>query len=814
MEALLPDLRYAVRSLRKSPTFTVVASVTLALGLGVTTAGWSLAHWLLLRPVPGVEDPGRVAFVLSASRGSSPLAAAAGLRVTWVSYAQHGELTARAPALSGLAGYQDGEVNLGAAGAQPRRANVHYVMPSYFTVLGVRPTLGRPLLPEDDALPEAMPVAVISDQMWAAFFNRDPSVLGKAISVNGRPFAVVGVAPPAFRGTERLRQTDLWLPGRLEERARLGGYYQFVGRLSPEATFAQVEAQLHAGFEALGESSYPQVFRGLGVRPAQRSQVTQFVRLTVAATFLVLLIGCANVANLFLFRGMARRSLTAMQKVLGAGAGALARRHVTEALILALPAALLGLLLASYLVTLFNDARPGRWMEPFGHIPIAWPAVAVGGLLAVISATLAAAAPAAAAIQTDPREAIQGTARTHAPRAATLRRTLTVIQLGLSLSLLVGALLLLGTLRRLSSIDVGFEPRGVLVLQVAPREVGYSEVQAQRYYRDLLARLQAAPGLGEVAIAWQAPFIGLTRIGPMLPHGASTDSTAFRVRSNAVSPEYFRLLKMQFIEGRNFRSSPFAPESTPRREVILSRSVARRVFGDRPAVGQTVLPRVGGAPAEVVGVVEDSRWESLEPSGLPAEDPRSIIYGSFWTRGGSPLAAILVRSNLPDAVAVEVTRRAATEADPSLPLYGVTTMSELIQRSLADRILFARVLTALAALAVVLAAIGLYGVIAYGVAAHTREFGIRIALGAEAGAILRLVAREAAVLGGMGVAFGLAGAAALSRLIASRLYGVGALDPATYLFAAGILLVVAVLAALIPARAATRVDPMVALRAE
>jgi len=242
--------------------------MTLAVGLGVTMAAWSLAHWLLLRPGPGVQDPDRLALVFSASRGSSALAAAAGLQVTWVSYDQHRELAARTPALSGLAGYQEGEVNLGAAGAQPRRASVHYVMPAYFTVLGVGPMLGRPLLPEDDVLPAAIPVAVISDQLWTRLFSRDPGVVGRPVTVSGRAFTVVGVAPPAFRGTERLRPTDLWLPGRLEERARLGGYYQFVARLAAGASFAQAEAQLGAAFGAIGESSRPQVFRRLGVRPA------------------------------------------------------------------------------------------------------------------------------------------------------------------------------------------------------------------------------------------------------------------------------------------------------------------------------------------------------------------------------------------------------------------------------------------------------------------------------------------------------------------------------------------------------------------
>jgi len=821
METFLADLRHAVRSLRTSPTFTLVASLTLAVGIGATITSLSLIHWLVLRPIPGIDRPDELALVWSTSRRPpGPLvAAAAGLQPRWVSYTEHQELMRSLPALSGLAAFQRGEANLGAPGAQPRRANVHYVMPSYFTVLGVRPVVGRPLLPEDDAPPEGQPVAVISDELWAGLFNRDPGAMGKDVVVNGRPFTIVGVAPPAFRGIERLGRTDLWLPGRVlgrnarQEGYFMGGYYEFVARVATGATFAQAEAQLHAAFGALEEDRDARVFRGLGIPPLQRPQVSRFMRLTLAASLLVLVIACANVANLLLFRGLARRSMTAMQKVMGAGIGALIRRQLTEGAVLVVPAILAGLLLASWFTLSLEGARLGRSMEPFVQIPIVWSVVAVGAALALITALLAAVAPAVAASRTDPRDAIQGTARTQARGAARLRGSFAVIQLSLSLTLLVGALLLLGTLQRLNAIDPGFEPRGVLVLSVNPGDMGPSEAQARGYYRALLARLQAAPGLDQVAVAWQAPFVGLVRVGRIRPPGSSSDAEEFRVRQNLVSPDYLPLLQTSFVEGRNFTPQEFLPDSSAPRKVILSQSVARRLFGDRPAAGQ-VLPGRNGRPTEVVGVVEDGRWENLEGSLGPfLVEPGLMTYAPF---PGSPLggAVILVRSRLPDGVAAETVQRVAGEVDPRLPAYGVTSMPDLIRRTLADRILLARMLGLLAFLAVALAAVGLYGLVAYGVAAHTREFGIRIALGAEARSILGLVVREAALLGGIGVAVGSAGAAALSRLIANRLYGVSPLDPATYLLAAGVLFAVCLVAALLPARAATRVDPMVALRAE
>ena len=813
---MLADLRYAIRSLRNSLGFTLVAAVTLAVGISAVTAAFSLANWLLRRPIPGISEPNRIAVVWFVSKSPGPLFAAAGVQPTFLSYAEYQDLKGRLPALPGLAGYHRGQVNLGAAGTLPRRVNVHYVMPQYFTVLGLRPALGRPLLDEDDVAPQGMPAAVISDELWAVLFGRDSSAVGKSVIVDGRAFTVVGVTPPGFRGIERLEHTDLWLPGRVMETARLGGYYEYVARLAPGATFGQAEAQLHAGVAAFGEDRDVQVFHGVGVPPLQRRQVEQFVRLTFIASILVWLISSANVANLLLFRGLARRPITAMLKVLGAPTGAVIRRQLTESLVLTVPALSAGILLARWFVMAFNGAGLGSWTEPFEGISLVWPVVALGCVMAVAAAVLAAIAPSVMAARMDPRDAVQATARTLAGGTAYLRRTLSVIQLALSLTLLVGALLLLGTLRRLNAIDPGFDPRGVLVLSVTPNEVDFrNPFQTPRlrtYYRELRDRLESA-GLGQVAVAWQAPFVGAIGVDGLLPPGASSDSARVRVRENAVSPEYFRLLNLPIIEGRGFTSAEFMPDPSAPRKIILSRSVARRLFGDRPAVGHLIYESVGEPPYQVVGVVGDSHWESLEPSFSVVQGTGLMVYYPFGQSGLGP-AVVLTRSALPDKVAAETVKRVAGEVDPSLPAYGVTSMLQLIQRTLSDRILFARVLWLLSALAVALAAVGLYGLIAYGVAAHTREFGIRIALGAESRAILVLVLREAALLGAGGVALGLAGAVALSRLIANRLYGMSALDPGTYVVAVALLFIMVLLASYIPARAATRVDPLVALRAE
>lgn len=385
------------------------------------------------------------------------------------------------------------------------------------------------------------------------------------------------------------------------------------------------------------------------------------------------------------------------------------------------------------------------------------------------------------------------------------------------MTLIVSALLLVRTLRNLNSVDLGFDPRGVVLLEVEAPRGAYSDTQLRSYYRKLLAGVRAEPAIQSAALAWRAPFMGYLRVLSVLEPVPAEGTTRIGVRDNSASPEYFGILNMRLLAGRVFTEEEFLPPPDAPRKIVISETLARRLFGDTPAVGRQVALSGGGTEGpryEVLGVVADSRWEAIEenaPTMFPAV-PNAMMFRPF--QGSPGPAVLLVRSPLSEPVAVEAVRRAAAEVDPALPLFGVTTVTELIRRHLSERILFARALSALSVLAVVLAGVGLYGLIAFGVAAHTREFGIRIALGAKSERILRMVLREAVILASIGVVAGWLGALALGRLIQTRLYGVSAIDPATYVLAAGVLVVVAVGAGLMPARAATRVDPMVALRAE
>lgn len=818
------DLRYAIRSLRNSPTFSLVAIVTLALGIGVSTAGFSLADWLLLRPVPGVTRPDRVAVVWNAYR------ARFGMMPKTFSYQQYDAIRSELTALSGFAGYQGlGHVSLGAQNAEPRRLDAELVMPSFFWVLGVRPSLGRTFVPDDDAEPAGQDVAIISDRLWAGMLGRDPAVLGHTLTIDGRPFTVVGVAAPGFHGTDRLGQVDVWLPGRTQQSTRLG-YSQFVARLAPGATFARAEAQLRGAMRSVQDTTRgpvggvlgPFVFRGLGLVAPSRSSVTGVMRLALAVCLAVLLVTCANTANLMLFRGLMRRGTVALHRVLGAGATDVTRGALAESLALALPAIALGLVLAQWFVHAFQGVRLWPGIVTPASAGLSWPVIAFACATGLLSVLLAGAASAYVAVRTEAREAISGTSRSVATGGLRARRAFGATQLALSLALLVGALLMVRSLRQMNAVDLGFNPHDVVILQANPRESGETGPAVDAFYRQLLARVQAVPALGPAALASHLPFEGwLTIYGMHLP-GAAPQSEGVHVRYDAISPRYFDVMGIPLLAGRSLTDAETFQRDSAAGRVVLSAAAARRMFGDRSAIGRTlVIDQIGDV--EVVGVAADSKWESFADTsrqGPMSADPGVMVYGPFerqWFPPGQRFlwgTALVVRSNLPTATVAAAVRRLAREVDPTVPIFGATTLQSLIDQYLAGRLLFRKLLSALGVLTVVLEAVGLYGLIAFGVSARTRELGIRIALGAKRRDIVETALHEGLIVVAIGLVAGLVGGWGVGLLVRSKLYGVAPLDLASYGFAASVLAIASLAAAIVPARAATCVDPLEALRYE
>jgi predicted permease len=694
--------------------------------------------------------------------------------------------------------------------------DLEFVMPEYFKVLGTRPEVGRLLGPDDDSRPSGLPVAVIGYDLWRDLFQYDPSVVGQSLRVNTHSFTVVGVAPQGFHGVDRSHPASLWLPGRASllfgtaRGAQEPFYSEFISRLADGATFDEAERELRAVTErVLGEP--PILFRGVGVWPPIRASAEGATRLLLAITGLVLLIACANTSNLLLFRGLARRPQIAMRKVLGASLSHLIRGHLAESLLISTMGGALGVFMGRWLVDALQGLSLWRGAAPLEHVSLDWRVVVFASGAALGSALLAGIAPAFLAAQTHPIAAVRASATTQTS-GGTLRRVFAGVQIALSLALLVGALLVLRTLQNLNGITLGFDPNGVSAVTAAPADVGFAQARLRAYYRQLLQGVRDLPGIETAALGSSYPLArGSFVMNRVVPAGAAADARPITVVTTSVSPDYFKTLGVPLIAGRAFSDREYlrAPDSLPP-VAVISRSLARRLFGNRDPVGQFIGP---DPHVEIVGVVGDMRYVDLEEfPGTPWREGE-MMYLPMLGRSTTSVA-LLVRSQRPHAKTMTAIRALAAQIDPTVPLYNDLTLNQVMRSYLADRILFARLLTLLSVLAVCLAAVGLYGLVAYGIGSRTREIGIRIALGAPTRRVVAFLVREGFLIGIMGTAVGGCAGVVLARLLRSQLYGVSALDPLTYVLAATVLISVTLVATLIPAQTATRVDPILVLRSE
>ena len=501
---MIRDLRFALRSLLASPTFTLVAIVTLALGIGASTAGFSLANWLLFRPLPGVRSGDRMAVIWFGSRGSNEF-----VQVHAVVPSQLPAISAAVPALQGFAGHASGEASVSST-RTARHVDLEFVMPEYFKLLGTRPELGRLLRPDDDPGPSGLPVAVIGHDLWRDLFDYDSSVVGQSLRVNTHLFTVVGVSPQGFHGVDSSHPVSLWLPGRASllfgaaRGAREPSYSEFISRLADGAAFDEAERELRAATERVLVEP-PILFRGVGVWPAIRASAEEATRLLLAITGLVLLIACANTSNLLLFRGLARRPQTAMRRVLGASVSHLMRGHLAESLLIGAVGGALGVFMGRWLVDAFQGLTLWRGAAPLEHVSLDWRVAVFASGAALGSSLVAGLAPAFLAAQTEPAAAIRAGMATQT-HGGTLRRVFAGLQIALSLALLVGAMLVLRTLRNLNAIALGFDTNGVSAVTVAPADAGYAQARLQAYYRELLQAVRELPGIESAALGSSYPL--------------------------------------------------------------------------------------------------------------------------------------------------------------------------------------------------------------------------------------------------------------------------------------------------------------------
>ena len=819
------DLRYALRTLAKSPGFTTLVVLTLAVGIGAATTGFSLLNWVALRPVPGVRDARNLGLVWFGKQDSTGFAPGS------IDYDLSATILQGVPAVTALVGRQATAVSIAPQDGLARRVTAEFVMNNYFTTLGAQPQLGRVFVPEDDRSPGGSPVIVIGDRVWREAFGGRPDVVGQVLRVNNLAFTVIGVAPPGFHGTDRLGDADVWLPGRTlldvehfppRFRRAAQSYYEFLLRLRPGASFAEAAVQLQAVMSHLASldpqradqirASAAKVYPGIGLPPLGRESVGRVTTLILGIVALVLLVTCANVANLLLVRGAERQVDVSVRVALGASGRDVARSYLIESAILGASGAGGGLLASLWLHDLFAGVRLSGLWRPLSSVSFDWRVLGFAILAGLAAATLSGISPVLLTSRTDISAVLKDAARSQAPRAAWLRSGLACFQVAVSVALVAGALLFARTLQNLARVELGFEPAGVATFDVGPRSAGYTPTRTRAYLQSLTQRISALPGVEHVALATLAPFSGVSFGGRIRRDGAGSDDSSIPIRTNQVSPGYFAALRIPLVRGPGFPGGPAVADSaTTRGQVVLSRALARRLFGDSDALGRFVqfTDNVHGKRRyEVVAVARDSRW-----TGVGTEE-EPFVYELLGQTEPVDQTVVLVRSSVPTSAVARAVAEVARGLDGTLTVQDDGPLSDAVARSLSERSLLLKLVGLLSVLTLVLSGVGVYGLVSYTVARRTREFGIRMALGAGGAAVVRSAVRPALGFACVGIAGGIAGATVLARLIAKWLYGVSPLDGAAFLGAVALLAATTVLACWLPARRATKVDPMVALRDE
>jgi putative ABC transport system permease protein len=808
------DLRYAVRGFRTAPTFSLTVIFALALSIGPATAIISIGNWLLWRPHPGVADSHRVATIWTAEWQSED-----SLSPRWLTYPEIAELASRAPSAASIAGGQELGASFAAPGAIPSLTATAHVTANFFETLGVRMRAGRGFSGEDDGGAPA-PVAVLGEALARRTFGLPEAALGKTILLNSRAYRVVGVAADAFRGITPTRHVEIWVPGETYaylnhmQSAYAPGFYSFVARLAPNAQFEALERELNQLIPHLDpdpasarlKKTAARVYPGLGVEPLMRARTRTTVNVMLAIGAVLLILGCANVANLLVFRATRRQHELAVRKALGATRARLVRAALVESCVLSVAGAAIGLGLALVLKQLIQELLFPR---PAG-VPLTVPVdarVLFGTLaLALLTGLIAAVAPAWLAVRRDvapgTRQGTRGS--TGVPK---LRGGLAALQLALSLTLLIGALLLVTTLKNLRGLELGFNPSGLTALSVTLDQHGYKPPEALEYLRTTLGALEAHGEFDSVAV-------GFTAIQPnfnfRITH-PEEGAPLVGIGANGVSHNYFETVETPFLLGRGFTAEE-ALSASGIPPVVVNRTLALRLFGRVDVLGRQVrIPGGRTTPARdlpIIGVIADTH-----PGDLTA-DPKPYLYqplGRFMpARGGE----FVIRSRLSSVRVGSAASAIVSRSDPAVPLGSIRPISTDIDRQLTQERLFAWVLSMLGALGFVLAAFGLYGLVSQTANERSREFGIRLAVGASRADIMRLIGRYAFYVSLAGVAAGLGLAYYGTRMVQSMLFGVTRLDPVVYLAAVGTLVLVVALACIAPALRAMRVEPVEVLRAE
>jgi len=812
METFWQDLRYSLRTLFKRPGFTFVVVTTLALGIGANATIFTWIKAVLLASLPGIEQPEKLVEIWGATRNNSALSS---------SYVDYLDYRDQNKVLSGLIAHQVLPLNLGRS-EKPERVWGAIVSGNYFDVLGVKALIGRTFLPEEDRTPNTHSVAVIGYGLWERRFGSDPNVLGRTITLNEHDFTVIGVAPRDFASPFAGLALDVWTPVMMKDYVarphfsltdRGSRWLMVMGRLKPGATVPQAQANIAAIAGHL-EQEYPQTNEQMSVAVysvlqspfSLKQDMRPALAILMAAVAVVLLIACANVANLLLARAASRRKEIALRLALGGSRGRLVRQMLTESFVLASLGAALGLAIAFWTArSLAAFLPPYASRVTFDTRPDAVVFAFTLGLT-VITTLLFGLAPTLHASKQDLVTAMKDNTATvgRGPRKVSLRHALVITQVALSMVALVSAGLFVRSLQQAYRADPGFDPHGVLLASFDPFLSGYDESRGREFYRRLVERVRTLPGIQSATLARRLPFTGdgIAFASVAIDGYAPAKDEDMRLNYETVGPQYFQTMRIPLAHGRDFdeRDQDGAPGV-----VIINETMAGRYWPGGDALGRRI--KLTKDWLEIVGIAKDVKNRSL------SEAPQPFLYLPLLQDYRSNMILVARTPTEPQQVSKSV-RAVVAALDPGIPIFDVKTLEEHVGVSLYLQRMAATLLSIFGLLALSLAAIGLYGVMAYSVSQRTRELGIRVSVGAERHDIFKLILGQGLAMSVVGLLAGLVAALAVTRLTANLLYGVSATDPVTFIVIALLLLCVTLLACYFPARRATKVDPIIALRIE
>ena len=818
MATLWRDIRYSLRTLLRSRLLTLTAVLSLALAIGANTTIFSVIHAVFLKPIP-VEEPARLAAVYRTFQ-QTPGAAT---QLIQTSYLNYRDLRDQATSFSGLAAFAGGGFNLAGEG-QPEQVGGLYVTGNYFDTLGVKPAHGRFFAPEEDATPGTHPVVVLSHALWQRRFAADPDVVGRTIRLNAREMTVIGVAPAGFRGTNAIFSAQIWVPVMMASTLaptqytvamehRGYRYFAMVGRLAPGVSAPQAAEESRAIATRLSEN-HPEWNRNRGFElrglaearlfPGQRGIFVLAGQVLMTAVGLVLLIACANVANLLLARAGTRRKEIGMRIALGASPGRLVRELLTESLVLAGLGGAAGWVLAIWLRQVLWSLRPPFLAVDALELELGGPVFSFSLALTLATGILVGLAPAFQAMRHDLVTALKDTAGSGATRVR-LRQALVTAQVALSFVSLVGAGLFLVSLGNAFAIDPGFEREKLVTLTLDPGVQGYGPEDGGVLYQRLLEEAHALPGVRSAALARSGPLGGSTVYRFFIPgKEEQVGPDGMYIPLNMVSPDYFDSMGLEIIEGRAIDEGD---RRGGRSVVLVNETMAQQFWPDENPLGQQIRWLGEEHPWQVVGVVADSKYTTL------GEPPSPYLYRPL-TQDYASAVTLHLRTEGSPAAVMPAARQLVRELDPDLPVSDVLPIAEVLRQSLWAPSMGASLLGLFGLVALALASFGIYGVLTQVVLARRREMGIRMALGANRSQILGLTLRHGMLPVWIGVVVGAGAAVGAARLVGNLLYGLSGADLRVLVSAAAVLVAVALFACLVPARGATRLDPLTVLRVD